>query len=912
MFDLSIHWLVTTLDASLKAVLLALLAVLVLRALRVNDSNLRHRVWTGVLLGMLTLPLASQVVPALQLPVAIDLGWIAEQREAERAAALANTESQASPPAVTAVEPAESIVAGPMIKPAESATGFPADTDSSVPSTAAWEQGFEFDGHYRPSADGVSRMDGGPSLADNLPSEVPTAAPDVIAAASTPVSSPPETLVRPAPPSWLQRQAARWPEWLFALWGVVAAVLTLRLLIALAASRWLLRSSTPIDPLELAELGLPTDTLLVGTRMIPLLECDRLRVPITLGLWRPRILLPLEWVEWRTDKLAAVLKHEMTHIERGDCAVMLLAELNRCVAWFHPLAWWLKRHLSVLAESACDDAVIGTTGDRTTYARHLLEVASVAARQRGRVMHTGVSMARRSNVETRIHSILDFTRPLSQQLTRATTLALLAIIIPVIALAAALRPAEEQASDRLDAVAQSGATTDPGGESPAEGETSATSDGDEESSEHSQPTVSSAHGQSSSPNAHRFHGQVVAPDGRPVADAEVRLARVSSTSRHAPGEATLLAEWITDDEGRFSGLVDRNRLPAVAVSPLGWPLEGLSLLAFADEYGVAIGRYDVLSGDALKLELVADEPVRGRVLDIDGCPRGGVAVEVVSMHLGSSHKLDEWMHTVETDESGELIAPVFGKSNSANLTSYQPLMNQIVRIAPNQFPTVQTDSEGRFELRGLGRDRQVELRVVQAELASSAISVLTRPTRPIRTRVSTLMGRGERLYGSEFEYIASPGLTVEGVVRDSDSGEPIAGIGVQSDRLGEWGGAEGYLSTTTDEEGRYRLHGLPLGKDNRLRIAGGDLPYLDESSIQVPASSTAREVACDIELKRGIWVTGRVTDEATGEPIPGRLHYTPFDDNPATSDYLPWSSGISTLIDYNAARPHGEWTAATA
>ena len=41
----------------------------------------------------------------------------------------------------------------------------------------------------------------------------------------------------------------------------------------------------------------------------------------------------------------AVLAHERMHVQRADCLVALIAEINCCLYWFHPLAWWLKRHL---------------------------------------------------------------------------------------------------------------------------------------------------------------------------------------------------------------------------------------------------------------------------------------------------------------------------------------------------------------------------------------------------------------------------------------------------------------------------------------------------------------------------------------------------------------------------------------
>ena len=40
-----------------------------MKVLRLGDSNLRHRVWTGVLAGMLLLPLLTPIVPALCLPL---------------------------------------------------------------------------------------------------------------------------------------------------------------------------------------------------------------------------------------------------------------------------------------------------------------------------------------------------------------------------------------------------------------------------------------------------------------------------------------------------------------------------------------------------------------------------------------------------------------------------------------------------------------------------------------------------------------------------------------------------------------------------------------------------------------------------------------------------------------------------
>src|SRR5438552_12411091 len=69
MFELCVRWFAWGFDTSLKAALVAAVAAVVMKLLRFRDSNVRHRVWTGVLAGMLLLPLLTPVVPALRLPL---------------------------------------------------------------------------------------------------------------------------------------------------------------------------------------------------------------------------------------------------------------------------------------------------------------------------------------------------------------------------------------------------------------------------------------------------------------------------------------------------------------------------------------------------------------------------------------------------------------------------------------------------------------------------------------------------------------------------------------------------------------------------------------------------------------------------------------------------------------------------
>ncbi len=168
-------------------------------------------------------------------------------------------------------------------------------------------------------------------------------------------------------------------------------------------------------------------------------QSHRISAPLTIG---NRILLPLSWSDWDSAKLQSVLAHEEAHVRRLDWAIAAMARLNRCVFWFHPLAWWLERQLARLAEQACDDAALAVVRDREQYARTLLEVARAIQYSRGRVL--SAPMAKEANVETRINRILDETRRIPKALGRRGWTALAVFAVPLIYLAAAIQLAPAQ------------------------------------------------------------------------------------------------------------------------------------------------------------------------------------------------------------------------------------------------------------------------------------------------------------------------------------------------------------------------------------------------------------------------------------------------------------------------------------
>jgi len=178
-------------------------------------------------------------------------------------------------------------------------------------------------------------------------------------------------------------------------------------------------------------------------RIPELLESDAVHVPMTTGLFRPAVLLPADWKNWDDWKLRAVLLHEIAHVHRCDWGIAVIAAAAKCVYWMNPLAWFLERQLSRLAEQASDDASLCRIHDAARYSEILLEFA-VSAQSGGRLMTGGVAMAQR-NMKARIERVLG-NPPSGNGIVKTAAWALvLTAAVPVIYAAAALQVTSEPA-----------------------------------------------------------------------------------------------------------------------------------------------------------------------------------------------------------------------------------------------------------------------------------------------------------------------------------------------------------------------------------------------------------------------------------------------------------------------------------
>jgi TonB family protein len=139
---------------------------------------------------------------------------------------------------------------------------------------------------------------------------------------------------------------------------------------------------------------------------ITILITDELPVPVTYGLFRPRILLPAAASNWPEARLKAILVHEMAHVNRRDLLVQFGVHLITALWWFQPLAWLLRKRLRQESELACDAQAIESGLLPTDYASELVALAKAMGRV-ATAPGPAIAMFGSCDLEERVRAVLN-------------------------------------------------------------------------------------------------------------------------------------------------------------------------------------------------------------------------------------------------------------------------------------------------------------------------------------------------------------------------------------------------------------------------------------------------------------------------------------------------------------------------
>lgn len=339
-------------EAALRSLLLAIAVAAGLRLFRIRNVVAQKAAWTLVLLAAFAMPLLLPLTtrwavgPALALP--------------EHPFVMLR--------ALWPIRLAAPLATSPAVPRDLRATDSPCPIHCAVSSRGGWE----------------SNVISQPVVA------AVASAPESPAPLIARVDTSPAALARPAQPHALPHLTPAH----IALYAYVAVALVLlaRLAAGLFAALEILFGASPIDTFEL-----PAFAHGLRLRVSPTLAA-----PVTIA---STIVLPADFICWPVDKLRIVLAHEHSHLRQGDFYLQLIASLYSALVWFSPLGWWLRRHLSDLAEAISDRAGLAHAPSRSAYARLLLEFAASP-----RPTPIGVAMARPHRLTRRIENLLHESR----------------------------------------------------------------------------------------------------------------------------------------------------------------------------------------------------------------------------------------------------------------------------------------------------------------------------------------------------------------------------------------------------------------------------------------------------------------------------------------------------------------------
>jgi RNA polymerase sigma factor (sigma-70 family) len=385
-------------------------------------------------------------------------------------------------------------------------------------------------------------------------------------------------------------------------------------------------------------------------------------------------------------------------------------------------------------------------------------------------------------------------------------------------------------------------------------------------------------------------GHVLGLDGKPVAGAELLLAS------HGKKPEKL---GTSDERGGFTVTLSRAD-------------RSVMLLARAPGAGC-----DFISGGTLRktqkveLRLVKDHAIRGRVVDTQGKPVGGATVSVQHISGYADNSLDSFLvRWKQRNPIQDWLLPSGVKEVRGDAI----------------LPAATTDKAGRFTISGAGSERVVSLHVRGPGIASAKILVVNRPgftpepynkatvenhkaKMPLARNFPLLM-----VWGPDLTFVAQAEKPIRGVVKDRDTGKPRAGARVVLSQHGE-GSGELFLEATTDAQGRYQIHGArksvkgyfvtvlgsgylvpPRTMSNNWNHLGWIRVLVDAESGYLPWQATSPDspgydpLTIDIKVCKGVTVTGRMIDGATGKSLRGFVRVDALAGNPFAKDYPGFSN----------------------
>jgi beta-lactamase regulating signal transducer with metallopeptidase domain/predicted nucleic acid-binding Zn-ribbon protein len=218
--------------------------------------------------------------------------------------------------------------------------------------------------------------------------------------------------------------------------GVVAALVAL--IVSLVRVRRLERSGSELKG-EWEALAARIAAQLGFNGPVRVVAAPSVVTPMAGGVMRATVFVPMSATEWNDELREIVLAHEIAHLASRDPLRHLVSRVAFTLYWFHPLVWLAARKAASDCEQACDEAVLSLGIRPSTYARVLLDFASVAPLGTPSV---ALPMVKRAPLENRLMAILSNPpRPSTRRRALVPSVAAIAATLSIAAVQPSAAPA---------------------------------------------------------------------------------------------------------------------------------------------------------------------------------------------------------------------------------------------------------------------------------------------------------------------------------------------------------------------------------------------------------------------------------------------------------------------------------------
>ena len=193
------------------------------------------------------------------------------------------------------------------------------------------------------------------------------------------------------------------------IWGVMLLYQVIRFGRGLRRVHSLRRDARVLSPAEVATAG-----SMICSQRVVFFASTEIAHPVTIGVLRPAVILPSNWIPaLERSELTAIVAHEYAHIRRRDFAVHIACEVLSFPVAQHPGIRYVMSKISQTRELACDEYAAVQLGERRSYARALLRLASLCLQtSSGSVVGLGIFDG--DNLEDRIMRLTLNGKPLSR------------------------------------------------------------------------------------------------------------------------------------------------------------------------------------------------------------------------------------------------------------------------------------------------------------------------------------------------------------------------------------------------------------------------------------------------------------------------------------------------------------------